>query len=129
MTAWYLPLKSIHMSLAFLSGGLFLIRGIVLLAGSSLATARPVRRLSHVIDSMLLLTALLLLLVMQINPFGTPWLAAKLGFLLAYITFGIQALHRARTQTGRTVAFVLALCCFVMIVTIARSHHPLGFVR
>lgn len=122
-------LRTVHLTLALTSGGLFLVRGIGVLAGSAIPVSLPVRRLSHVLDATLLLSALLLLLTLRLNPFATPWLLAKLGFLVAYIGFGMVALHRGRTPAVRAVTFALALFCFAMIYTVARSHHPLGMLR
>jgi uncharacterized membrane protein SirB2 len=49
--------------------------------------------------------------------------------LVAYIVLGTMALRRARTLTGKVLAFAAALTCFVMMFTIARTHDPLGFLR
>ena len=89
--------KTTHVALALTSGGLFAGRGIGVLLGAQTPMAAPVRHLSQAIDSALLLAALLLLATLQLNPFATPWLQAKLMLLLAYIgsRFVIEVLlHR-----------------------------------
>ena len=125
----YLLIKASHVGLAMLSGGLFACRGVGVLLGAEMPMSAPVRRLSQVIDTALLAAALLLLATLQLNPFATPWLLAKLVLLVAYIVFGTLALRRAQTQAGKALAFAAALTCFLMMFTIARTHDPLGFLR
>ena len=125
----YLLIKASHVGLAMLSGGLFAGRGVGVLLGAAMPMSASVRRLSQVIDIALLAAALLLLATLQLNPFATPWLLAKLMLLVAYIVLGTMALRRARTLTGKVLAFAAALTCFVMMFTIARTHDPLGFLR
>lgn len=116
--------KTIHVSLAICSGSLFTVRGLGVLWGSPLPLAPRVRHLSQLVDTGLLLAALVLLALLQLNPFATPWLQAKLGLLVAYIVLGMYALHRAPTRMWRALAFAGALACFASIVLIAVAHDP-----
>lgn len=129
LAEFYPLIKATHIGLALLSGGLFASRGVGVLLGATAPMAPLVRRLSQVIDTALLLAALLLLAILRLNPFATPWLLAKLTLLVAYIVFGMLALGRMPTRTGKALAFTAALSCFVMMVAIARTHDPLGFLR
>jgi uncharacterized membrane protein SirB2 len=126
---FYPLIKASHVGLAMLSVGLFAGRGGGVLMGATMPMSTPVRRLSQVMDSSLLAAALLLLASLQLNPFATPWLLAKLMLLVAYIFFGTLALRRASTWAGKTLAFAAALTCVAMMVAIARTHDPLGFLR
>lgn len=125
----YPMVKATHVGLALLSGGLFAGRGLGVLLGATLPMSKPVRRLSQVIDTALLAAALLLLTTLQLNPLAIPWLSVKLALLLAYIGFGTLALKRAPTRGTKVLAYAAALLCFVMMVAIARTHDPLGFLR
>jgi len=125
----YPILKTLHIGLAIASGGLFAGRGVGVLLGATMPTSTPARRLSVAIDTALLLAALLLVATLALNPFTTPWLAAKLVLLAAYIVLGVFALRSARTRWGKGMAFAGALGCFVAIFTIARTHDPLGPLR
>ena len=125
----YPVIKATHIGLALLSGGLFAARGTGVLLGASLPMSSAVRRLSQVIDTALLAAALLLLATLHLNPFATPWLQAKLVLLVAYILLGTLALKRAPGQAGKACAFIAALSCFAMMLAIARTHDPLGFLR
>lgn len=126
---YYLLTRAAHVGLVMLSGSVFLARGLGVLMGSRLPQARPVRMMSMAIDSALLVAAVLLLLTLQLNPFTTPWLQAKLCFLLAYIFLGVLALRLAGTTARRAAAFTAALLCYVMMFAIARLHDPAGLLR
>lgn len=125
----YPGLKSAHVGCVFASGMLFAARGVGVLAGARWPAMRPVKRLSYLIDSGLLLFALLMLLALRWNPFAVPWLATKLALLVVYIVLGSLALKRARSRRVRTICFVAALLCFAFIVTVAHAHDPLGVLR
>lgn len=126
----YPLIKMTHIGLALSSGILFLCRAVGSLIGlSHLALARPIRRLSVAIDTLLLLAALLLLYILRLDPLAVSWLQAKLVLLVAYIVFGTLALRRARTRRGRLVALILALLSFALIFAIARTHDPMGWLR
>jgi len=118
---WYLPIKTAHVTCVLISGSLFTLRGIAVLLGTNWPLRRSVRIASQLIDSTLLGFALLLLAALGLNPFAQPWLCVKLALLLAYIGFGIAALRLRQVW-----AFVLALGCFVMMFSVAKTHHPLG---
>jgi len=112
---FYPLIKASHVGLVMLSGGLFAGRGVGVLLGATMPMSPVVRRCSQVIDTALLVAALLLL--------------ATLVLLVAYIGFGILALRRAPTLAGKGLAFAAALLCFVMMLIIASTRDPLGFLR
>ena len=126
---FYPLIKASHVGLVMLSGGLFAGRGVGVLLGATMPMSPVVRRCSQVIDTALLVAALLLLATLQLNPFTSPWLLAKLVLLVAYIGFGILALRRAPTPAAKGLAFAAALLCFVLFLIIASTRDPLGFLR
>lgn len=130
MLAEFYPLiKATHVGFVLLSGGLFVGRGVGVLLGAAAPMAPWVQRASQMIDTALLAAALLLLATLRLNPFATPWLLVKLLLLVAYIVLGTLALRRAPTRRGKLTAFLAALLCFAMMLAIARTHDPLGFLR
>lgn len=129
LSEYYLIIKELHRTLAYTSGGFFAIRGIAVMLGHTWPVLKSVRRISQLIDTGLLLAALLLLGVLHLNPFTTPWLAVKLTLLVLYIAFGIVALHGQRRRSIRLITWALAMFCFINIIGVAISHDPLGFFR
>ena len=128
MIEYYLAIKHLHIGAVLASVTLFSLRGVAMLAGSRLAGATPVRWLSYGIDTTLLIAALMLLAVLHLNPFTTPWLAMKLALLLAYIVLGSLALRRGRTRARRALWLLAALAVFTFMYGVARMHHPAGWL-
>lgn len=129
MIEYYLQIKHAHIGLVLASGGLFALRGTAALAGMRWPLAVPVRYLSYTIDTALLTAALMLLVVLRLNPFATGWLGVKLLLLVAYVVLGVLALKRARTRAGRALCLAAALAAFGFMYSVARAHHPLGFLQ
>ncbi|MGE5490708.1 MAG: SirB2 family protein [Actinomycetota bacterium] len=121
----YLAIKHLHVTFVALSGLGFCLRGFWMLTGSPLLRARLTRILPHVIDTVLLGSALTLVFMSGQYPFVQPWLTAKVLGLLAYIVFGTLALKRGRTPEMRLGFFVLALLTFAYIVGVALTRNPL----
>lgn len=127
MTTAYLILKHLHVTCVALSGLGFLLRGGLMLADSPRLQARVLRIAPHVIDTLLLASALSLAALLHQYPFVQGWLTAKVLGLLAYILCGTVALKRGRTKAVRVVFLILALACFAYIVSVALTRTPWGF--
>ncbi len=121
----YIALKHLHVTFVALSGLLFLVRGIWMLRASPNLEQRWVRIVPHIVDTLLLASAIGLAVVSHQYPGQMPWLTAKVVGLVAYIVLGTIALKRGRTQGVRTAAFVGALACFAYIVAVAVTKNPL----
>jgi uncharacterized membrane protein SirB2 len=123
----YLAVKHIHITAAVLSGSLFLSRGVWMLRDSDLLSRRWVKILPHCVDTVLLVSALILAAWSGQYPFSQPWLTAKVVALLAYIFLGTMALKRGRTRQVRAGAFIAALGVFAYIVGVAIAKRPTIF--
>lgn len=124
----YLALKHIHVTAVVLSITGFTLRGLLMLAGSPLLQRRPVKVLPHVIDTVLLASAIAMAVLSAQYPFVQPWLTAKFFGLLAYIVLGMMALKRGRTKAQRAAWFAAALAAFGYIVMVALTRDPLGWL-
>jgi uncharacterized membrane protein SirB2 len=113
-----------------LSGALLVARGILVqVRMQRFAMCGPVRYASYTIDTVLLAAALMLVAVLPGAAFANYWLAAKLALLVVYIVLGSFALKRAASPKARLACLAAALAVFVVIIGIARTHHPLGWLR
>ena len=121
----YAALKLVHVAAVVLSGVGFVIR-YGLSVKRPLPTDTLVRVAPHVVDTVLLGSALALAWVGGFNPLGVPWLGAKLAGLVLYILIGTIALKRGRTRRIRATAFAAALLVYAYIVTVALTKSPLG---
>lgn len=124
----YLLLKHFHITLAALSGTLFLVRGAWMLAASPMLERAWVKSLPHLVDSLLLASAIGLAAWSGQSPRASPWLGAKVGALIAYILLGSVALKYGRTRAMRGAAFAAALACFGYIAATALTKNPLFFL-
>lgn len=124
----YATLKLVHVSSVVLSGSGFALRGALALAGSSLMQRRWMRVLPHVVDSVLLVSAIWMATIAHLNPLNHPWLATKIALLVVYVVLGAWALRRARTRRGRALAYVGALSVFAWIVGVALTRRPAWMV-
>jgi uncharacterized membrane protein SirB2 len=128
MLAYYVPLKTAHVSLATGSGALFAVRCSAALAGQRWPLRMPWRLLSVAVDTLLLAAGVALWAMLSLNPLHDHWLATKLVLLVAYIALGSVALKRGRTPTVRWVCFGAALAVYLFIASVALAHDGLGAI-
>ncbi|WP_256079539.1 SirB2 family protein [Massilia sp. YIM B04103] len=124
----YYTLKHIHMGCAALSGSLFLLRGSWMLLDSPKLQQRWVKVMPHIVDSLLLLSALAMVFLSAQYPFVQGWLTAKVLALLVYIGLGTVALKRGKTKSTRVVALFGALVTFAYIAAVAVKKTPFPFL-
>jgi uncharacterized membrane protein SirB2 len=124
----YLAIKAIHITCVAASGSFFLLRGIWMWRDAALLQRPWVKIAPHLIDTLLLASAVLLAVMSGQYPIAQAWLSAKVLALLLYIVLGAIALKRGKTKTVRITAFIAALVVFAYIVSVAVSKHvmPLG---
>ena len=115
-------LRTLHIVMAAVSIAGFCLRGIWAWRAPALLARRPVKIVPHVVDTVLLLSALGLLAVYGWNPFAQAWLSAKIGLLLVYIGLGLVVLKPWFGAAVRVPAFFAAIAVFAWIVLIARAH-------
>lgn len=123
----YLAIKHLHVSCVILSGLGFALRSALMLQGSSWLQGRLLRFGPHVVDTLLLGSALTLAAMSAQYPFVQPWLTAKVCGLLAYIGLGTMALKRGRTRNIRAGFVILALLAYGYIVSVALTRQPWPF--
>lgn len=120
----YLAIKHIHLSCVALSISFFITRGIWMLRESPKLQQRWVKIAPHIIDTLLLGSALTLAWMSNQWPFVQPWLTAKVLGLIAYILLGTIALKRGKTRQIRLTAWLMALLCITYVVAVAISKSP-----
>jgi uncharacterized membrane protein SirB2 len=120
----YLLLKLTHVTCVVLSYAGFVLRGIWMIRDSRMLERRWVRVLPHVVDTVLLASAIALAVVLKQYPFVEPWLTAKLVALLFYIGLGMVALRFGTTRSIRTGAWITAQAVFLYIVAVALTRNP-----
>ncbi len=128
MDAYYFDIKMVHIAAVLVSGTLFFVRGMALnVFGAGWVMKAPLRYLSYTVDTVLLIAAVLLTIIIGQYPFVQAWLTTKVLLLIVYIGLGTFALKRGRTVHGRLVAWLAALTVFAFIASVALAHDPRGW--
>jgi len=88
---------------------------------------RWVKVTPHIVDTLLLASAIVLAVQMHISPFEHSWLMAKIIALLVYIGIGSVALREGRSKQVRVSAWLLGLATFMYIVSVALTKSVTGW--
>src|SRR5690625_7173122 len=104
----YMGLKHLHMLTAALSIAGFAWRGGLRLGDSALLQRRWLKIAPHVIDTLLLATAIALAVLSAQYPLAQSWLTAKVLGRVVYIALGPWVMRFARSQGQRAPGYVLA---------------------
>lgn len=115
----YLLIKFVHMSCAMLSAAGFTLRGYWMVTESSLLQSKPSRILPHIIDTLLLVSAIALVVMSRQYPIVVGWVTIKIVLLVMYIVLGTLALKRGKTKQQRIVFLVASLITVAAIFAVA----------
>lgn len=124
----YATVKVVHQTAVTLSLTGFFVRGAASLAGAAWVRGRAAKTLPHVVDSVLLLSALVMAGMLRLTPDRAPWLLAKIIGLVAYVALGVVALRPGRPRALRATAWLAALAVAGWIASVAITKSPLGFL-
>lgn len=120
----FLWLKNLHILFVSSSYTLFFLRGIWRLNGSVIMQQRWVRIVPHVVDTLLLVSALTLAFTLHQYPFVDAWLTAKVIGLLLYVGLGFVALRGGMNRALQVFSWLAAQLVFAYIVLVAITQNP-----
>ena len=120
-------IKTIHVTCALISFAGFFMRGIWMLRDSTLLQQRWVKTTPHIVDTLLLVSAIILAVQFRFSPLEQPWLMVKIIALLVYIGAGMVALRFGRSKTVRLYAWLFGLATILYILSVATSKSVLGW--
>lgn len=123
----YFAFKHLHMLCAAISIIGFIVRGALRLQGSALLQKKFFKIAPHIVDTLLLLSAIGLAVSIQQYPFVNGWLTAKLIGLVVYIFLGLVTMRIAKSQPVRVIAYLLAIATFFYIGSVAFAKTPWPF--
>ena len=115
----YLFVKHLHVSLAVLTMLSFSLRGYWMARQSELLQKKLTRILPHVVDTLLLISAIILVVMSGQYPFVVGWVTLKLLLLLVYIVLGTFALKRGKTRRQRGYFLLASLATLLTIFALA----------
>ena len=105
------------------------MRGYWMFTANSLLDRRGAKTLPHIIDTILLGSAVGMLFIWHSSPFSMGWLSAKIVALLVYIGLGMVALRFGKTRRIRTSCWLMALVVATYIVSVALTKSAQGFLQ
>lgn len=109
----YLAVKHTHMLFAVLSIILFYVRSFSRLKTGVLAKNKVVFIGSHSIDTLLLISAVALIVMAGFNPLEQSWLLEKIILVVAYIVLGVVA---AKQSANSAKLVLLAITTLILLV-------------
>jgi uncharacterized membrane protein SirB2 len=121
MANYYLLLKHIHITFVVLTFISFSLRGYWMIRESPLLHRKLTRVLPHLVDTILLVSAIAMVFIAGFSLLSQSWLSAKILALLVYILLGAIALKRGPTKPIRIISFIGALLVFGYIVFVAMT--------
>jgi len=121
----YLTLKIIHASCALLSVLGFAGRGFLKWSRGEVPGHFAFKVLPHIIDTVLLVSAITLVIMTRQYPFVSPWVTAKVVTLILYIGLGIVLMRASMSKGQRGILYLLTLLCGLYMILVAVSKNPL----
>ena len=118
-------IKYLHIGCVLISYTLFFARGVWMLRSAPILQQRWINMVPHMVDTVLLLSAVTLAFQLNVSPLSSPWLIAKIIAVLLYIFLGTLAIKRGKTRTIRLSVWISAQLVFIYIVAVAITHDPL----
>ena len=119
----YMAYKHFHLLMVVLSVSFLLVRYAMSLKPAAILQSKFFKIAPHVIDTLLLISAVMLMLTLQQYPFVHAWLTEKLLAVLAYIALAVMAFH-GRTAVIRWLCFLGALGWLGLALRVAITKQP-----
>jgi uncharacterized membrane protein SirB2 len=123
----YAAIKMIHVGSVIISYMLFSLRSMWMMQDSTRLKQRWVKITPHVVDTVLLTSAIALAIRIRQDPIHDYWLSAKVLGLLAYIALGMMALRFGKTRKAKISASMGAQMVFIYIILVAVTKNPAIF--
>lgn len=120
----YFWIKNLHVTFVVVSISTFFLCGFLHLRGVQWRQWAVLRVGPHVVDTLLLASALWMVWLSGQYPFVQGWLTAKVLALVVYILFGMRALGRNTPSHRRLPYFLASLCSVTYIVGVALTRSP-----
>ncbi len=120
----YMIIKYFHMAFAAISITGFILRSVLTWMKHPVMQQKWIRIVPHINDTLLLVAAITLAVMIGQYPFVHGWLTAKVVALIIYILLGAMVIKQRGPTWFQGLAFVLAVATFAYIGWVAISHWP-----
>lgn len=124
----YTLVKHLHLTAIGLSVVLFLFRFILLSLQSPVLQKKWLKILPHIVDTVLLVSAATLCMLIQQYPLVDAWVTEKLFALIMYVFMVTLSLKLARTKFMRIIGLAGAISWLAFAGMVAVSKQPILFL-
>ncbi len=121
----YLLLKYVHILCVAVSFSLFCVRGLWMMKVYPPATERWVKVLPHVIDTLLLASAIAMVAISPLVRWPL-WIQTKIALLIVFLALALASFRLGRGRLARGGLWLVAALLFLYITTVAVLHDPAG---
>jgi len=121
----YMMAKHLHLTAVGLSILFFIFRFIWSQLDANALSKKWVKILPHIIDTVLLGSAVWLCIILSQYPFVNAWLTFKVIGVILYIVFGLFALKKAKTTLSKWAFFIAAIGVLMATAMVAVTKQPL----
>ncbi len=111
--------------LVLLSVCFLVIRVIGVSVNAQWVNKKLIKVAPHIIDTILLASAIGLMVILSQYPVVNAWLSAKVVALVAYVALGTMALKGQKSALQRFGFLALALLCIGYMASVALSKNPM----
>ncbi|MGO4893602.1 SirB2 family protein [Flavobacterium sp. W21_SRS_FM6] len=120
--------KHLHLTIMLVSVLLFLSRFVLTIRGSNLLNKKALKIAPHIIDTIWIITAVALCVMLQQYPFVNGWVTEKLLAFVMYIFMVLFALKLAKTNLMRFIGLVGAISwlAFAGMVAVTKQAYLFG---
>ena len=119
------PVLIIHVATALASIAGFIFRGILIFNNLDMARQKWLKITPHIVDTVLIISAITLFIESGLDLLQTQWLIAKIIALIAYIALGLVAFRFGKTLAFRLIAWCGAIAVFCYILAVAVTKNPM----
>ncbi|XOV77825.1 MAG: SirB2 family protein [Aestuariibacter sp.] len=123
----YFAVKHIHLTAIAISVALLLLRFFWVVTENQMMSRKWVKITPHIVDTVLLASALTLCVMIAQYPFVHGWVTEKVLGVVLYIFLGLVALKKAKTNAVRSVAMIGGLATLMAIAKIAVTKQSFFF--
>ena len=120
-----LLLKYVHIVSVAVSFGLFFVRGLWLMRSYPEPQEQWVRVLPYVVDTALVVSALVVMMMSPQKGWPGDWLSVKLVLVVIYAALVLYLFRWARGRAPKVVVWIVALIVFLFVTTISVVRDPL----
>ncbi len=123
----YLLLKYVHILCVAVSFSLFFVRGLWMMKVYPPATERWVKILPHVVDALLLASAIGMVAISPLVRWPL-WIQAKIALLVVFAALAIASFRLGRGRLIKGSIWLVAALLFLYITTVAVLKQPSGIL-